>query len=447
MFHFKLQITFGGFPQLQATFNGQLKGIPFIDHVLSTEEWKQERPDLNYTWERIEQDFMKASEWLPVRSELYTSPDNVGRATRGAAQAMLAKTYLYEEKWQQAYETAKKVIESGEYYLEGETGHNDPYYITRVAKEGEFRVQVPGYKWIWQPEANNCMESVFDVQHYQSGSSTFPEGQEGNLVPQYYGPRAVLIYKYDMEKKKDVIGTKEIFWGFILPTHYFIYTAYRNIGCMDDQGTILDPRFRLSVISPEDSVPYFYSDSIYRVKYPDSVGIDPYYNYPATGYSTWKYFTDPCFVVKRATLGDYPQNTKYFRFADLLLIGAEAAVNSKHEGEALVWINRVRDRARNAGNTGYPLPLSSVSREQIWAERRVELCFEGHQFFDIIRTNRAEQVLKNEAMQYETFIIPGDINNMGGLTIKEQYGDYFDIGKDEIWPYPPSETEFAGTKK
>ena len=98
------------------------------------EEWKQKRPDLNYTWERIEQDFMKASELLPLRSELYTNPDNVGRATRGAAQAMLAKTFLYQEKWQQAYETAKTVIESGEYYLEGETGHNGPIYYYTACK-------------------------------------------------------------------------------------------------------------------------------------------------------------------------------------------------------------------------------------------------------------------------------------------------------------------------
>ena len=95
-------------------------------------------------------------------------------------------------------------------------------------------------------------------------------------------------------------------------------------------------------------------------------------------------------VIYLGTLGDHPQNTKYFRFADLLLIGAEAAVNSGHDADALTWINRVRDRARNSGNTGYPLPLTSVTKEKVWAERRVELAFEGHQFFDIVRTGRVE---------------------------------------------------------
>jgi hypothetical protein len=196
-------------------------------------------------------------------------------------------------------------------------------------------------------------------------------------------------------------------------------------------------------MAPGDSVPYYYTDPVYRESYPDSVKFDPYYNYPASGFSTWKYFTDPCFTINRASLGDYPQNTKYFRFSDLLLTGAEAAVNCGHEYDALQWVNRVRDRARNAGNTGYSMPLATVSKEQIWAERRVELCFEGHQFYDIVRTQRAGTVLKSEAMEYENFIIPDDGNEIGGLSIKEHWGDYFDIGKDEIWPYPPSEIDFS----
>jgi hypothetical protein len=53
----------------------------------------------------------------------------------------------------------------------------------------------------------------------------------------------------------------------------------------------------------------------------------------------------------------------------------------------------------------------------------------------------------NEAMLYETFVIPVDVPNIGGLTLKEQYGDNFDLGKDEIWPYPPSEQDFAGTQE
>lgn len=434
LFHFKLQITYGGFPQLQATFGNQLKGVPFVDRILPNNEWNQTRPELNYTWGKIEEDFKKAAELLPLRSVLYADPKNVGRATQGSALAMLAKTYLYQEKWQLAYEAAKEVITSGEYYLEGETGHAGPYNIIRLTKEGEVNVQVPGYKYIWQPEANNCNESIFDVQHYLTGETTYPEGQEGNLIPRYYGPRAVMAYtKVGSEWKYQSV---EYFWGFILPTKYFVETAYEDIGCEDAEGNILDPRFKLSVVTPEDSVPYYYTDAVARQQYPDSVKIDPYYNNPATGNVTWKYFTDPYFNNRRGSLGDMPQNTKYFRFADLLLIGAEAAINSGYADDALTWVNRVRDRARNSGNTGYPQPLESVTKEQIWAERRVELAFEGHQFYDIVRTNRVEKVLKTDALVYENVLNPGNT-----VTVQEQFGRNFTIGKNEIWPIPQAEIE------
>ncbi|NJK85958.1 MAG: RagB/SusD family nutrient uptake outer membrane protein, partial [Bacteroidales bacterium] len=100
LFHFKLQNLFGGVPQLQASFTEKLKGIPYNDHVLTPEEWEPVRPELEYTWGKIEEDFKTASDLLQPRSAVYTNPNFVGKATKGAALAMLAKTYLYQEKWQ-----------------------------------------------------------------------------------------------------------------------------------------------------------------------------------------------------------------------------------------------------------------------------------------------------------------------------------------------------------
>lgn len=436
LFHFKLQINFGGFPQLQGTFNNQLKGVPFIDHVLLTEEWNQERPTLEYTWERIENDFATAATLLPASYDA----NNIGRATSNAAKAMLAKTYLYQEKWDKAYSTAKEVINSGVYKLMGENG--EKFTITRIGKNGEFQAEVPGYKWIWQPEANNCEESVFDVQHFMDGDGAFGT-QEGNILPRYYGPRGVKTFTYDPATKTTKEVTTEHFWGFILPTRYFVETAYKNIGGVDSEGKIVDPRFKLTVVTPEDKVPYYYAKEADRAMFPDSVYVDPFYNDPATGNVTWKYFTDPFFDMNRAGLGDMPQNTKYFRFADLLLIGAEAAVHAGNTSDALAWINRVRTRARNSGNTGFPKDLSAVSLEDIYAERRVELAFESHQFYDIVRTGRAKKVLIDEALQYATNTHPkvnedGTITN---VTVREQFGDVFVPGKNEFWAIPQTEID------
>ncbi len=429
-FHFVLQRNFGGEPQLQQDFDGELKGVPFVDHVLLQDEWNQERPELEYTWERIEEDFIQAAELLPKQHDA----SNIGRATWGAAKSYLAKTYLYEEKWQDAYDAAKEVINSGVYYLIGESGHNETHIVTRLGKNGTFETEMVPYKWIWQPEANNCAESIFDIQHMQTGVSTFPEGQEGNLLPRYYGPRGVYAWTINVITKEHEYLEQDYFWGFILPTKYYIETAYHDIGCVVD-GEILDPRFKLTVVTPDDKVPFYYDNADLRAACPDSVNISPYYNHPATGYVTWKYFTDPIFNNVRGSLGDMPQNTKMFRFADLLLMGAEAALNVGNSSDALTWINRVRERARNSGNTGYPQALSAVTLEDIYAERRVELAFESHQYWDLVRTRRAQQVL-TEALGYQYTECPKG-------TVQEQFGDAFQSGKHELWPIP--EAEIANT--
>lgn len=464
-YHFQLQIRYGGFPQLQSDFGGQLKGVPFIDHILPPNEWQQERPEVSYTWDRIEEDFTNAAAALPEKSQ-YPMED-MGRATRGAALAMLAKAHLFQEEWQDAYNAAKTVIESGEYWLEGGASHPGPYTVTRPIGGTNTVVQMSGYKYIWQPEANNCGEDVFSIQHYQEGTLRYPQGGQGNLVCRYYGPRAIhhgpftknFPDRTDGPVSVELDVSNEYFWGFILPTDYFIETAYEAVGGVDG-GEIADPRYKLSVVEGDDKLPvpplnlavqYTYQgaasatvvwDTTIVFDYGDSLPYDGWYNWPTTGRCTWKYFTDPLYYTTTATLADYPQNNKLLRFADVLLVGAEAAANIGQNGDALNWINQVRERARNAGNTNFPQDYSgTITREQVWAERRVELAFEGHQFFDVIRTGRAAQILKNDALagDFETIINP---NN--GEVRAQQFGDAFQVGKHELWPIPSVEIDNSG---
>lgn len=86
----------------------------------------------------IEQDLLDAIQVLPKKSE-YASAD-LGRATRGAAQALLAKVYLYQKDWQNAYNYADQVLTSGDYSLE------------------------PNYAEIWRVNTENGRESIFEVQ-------------------------------------------------------------------------------------------------------------------------------------------------------------------------------------------------------------------------------------------------------------------------------------------
>jgi hypothetical protein len=86
----------------------------------------------------IEADLLDAIEKLPSKNQ-YQSAD-LGRATKGAAQALLSKVYLYEQKWQQSYDMANTVINSGQYALES------------------------NYAVLWRASSENGTESIFEVQ-------------------------------------------------------------------------------------------------------------------------------------------------------------------------------------------------------------------------------------------------------------------------------------------
>lgn len=86
----------------------------------------------------IEADLLDAIQKLPLKSQ-YPAKD-LGRATKGAAQSLLAKVYLYEKKYQQAYDMATTVVNSGQYNLE------------------------PNYATTWRAETENGQESIFEIQ-------------------------------------------------------------------------------------------------------------------------------------------------------------------------------------------------------------------------------------------------------------------------------------------
>ena len=112
------------------------------------------------------------------------------------------------------------------------------------------------------------------------------------------------------------------------------------------------------------------------------------------------------------------------RYADVLLLRAEAAYHTGANGIALEMINQVRARARGGDvailpdvNAGGPYLL-----EAIYHERRVELGLEGHRFFDVVRQNRGQQIFGDEGFMtgtHELFPIPlAEISLSGGLLIQ-----------------------------
>jgi starch-binding outer membrane protein, SusD/RagB family len=113
-------------------------GVPLLTQPLEPDEFQQERASAEEIYDLIEQDLLDAAGVLPLKSGYPSS--ELGRITQGAAQAMLAKVYLFQQRYEEAEQMAREVIDSGEYSL------------------------YPDYKRIFWPEGENSSESVFEVQ-------------------------------------------------------------------------------------------------------------------------------------------------------------------------------------------------------------------------------------------------------------------------------------------
>lgn len=109
------------------------------------------------------------------------------------------------------------------------------------------------------------------------------------------------------------------------------------------------------------------------------------------------------YMVPVVVSGDSKANWKVLRYADVLLMYAEALNENGKTDQALTTLNIVRDRA---GLTGYSALNQSDTREMIYLERRLELAFEGHRWFDLLRTGRALSVMEPHGMKANMTVFP-----------------------------------------
>jgi hypothetical protein len=268
---------------------------------------------------------------LPLKSE-YAGPD-LGRATKGAAQALLARVYLFKHDFINAELYALDVIKSNLYGLE-------PVFTDANGVKG-----------------NNGIESVFEVGAVQA------EGSEngGNQYANTQGVR----------------GTPNRGWGFNRPT-----IDLRNL------FTSGDPRYQGTVINLKDTI-----DGVAII----GDGSTPDITYDEHG----NIIEIECYNRKVWIPGDnvptqWGHHRRLIRYADVLLMAAEALNENNKPADALIYLNQVRQRARQGNNTILPditTTNQSELRDIIFNERRCELAMEGWRFWDLVRTGRAAQVL------------------------------------------------------
>tara|TARA_B100000795_G_scaffold194102_1_gene148355 strand:- start:12696 stop:14177 length:1482 start_codon:yes stop_codon:yes gene_type:complete len=305
---------------------------------------------------QIEIDLMFAADNLPLMQA------ETGRVTKGAAQALLGRVYLYQNKYSLAAPVLDDVINSGVYDL------------------------VEDYSTLFENDNENNIESVFEIQYTDVEGAGFGclQCSEGNVAIGFNGPRNFNGPLFESGFSFN-IPTQEVFDAF-------------------DQD---DARREFAIL---DIVAFAAANSDFN----DGAGITFTEGFEHTGFFNRKYIPR----VGDTNIGDQnltnPNNYRAIRFADVLLMAAEA--HNQGDGNDVLarqYLNRVRLRT-----TLIDVNVSgSALTQAIYNERRLELVGEGHHFFDLVRTGRAAQEIEG-----------------------------FSAGKNELFPIPLVEIQLAGNR-
>jgi hypothetical protein len=300
---------------------------------------------------QIQNDLTDASK---VLSKSYSGAD-VGRVTKGAAFGLLAKAHLYQQHWSDALSAIDSLEASSGYSL----------------------VQV--YKNNFLDSTQNNSESIFEIQHLSGQTPSL-----GSFLNQYFSP--------------------SIYNGY-----YFNAPVQNFIDEFENASGVVDPRLDYTVGRAGN-------------KWVNKESFDP--TWSSTGYLNRKHSQSK---YDAPIIGNSGLNYVYLRYADILLMKAEALNESNLGPQAIVPLNQVRKRARESYLYDKDLPgfgavpaglLPDVAysdqaslRAAIQHERRVELGFEFHRYFDLMRYGQqvAEAALSATGFTYAKnryFLIP-----------------------------------------
>ena len=387
---------------LRAFFYHQLYSlygrVPLIYHVQDIDsEWKETRAPMDEVADSICKDCDRAAEILPTA---YSSSDDFGRATKGAALAVKARTLLYKasplfgtpskERWQAASDANKAVIDLNAYSLPS-VNSADEYaalfynienpeiifeklYNTKDPEGGalNYLFQAPmgafagGHGWgVWLPTYNaaNMFENAdgtkFEMKNVKSYAIKEATVEDGKVV---YKDATI-----DATTDSPYQGREMRYYA------NFIYDGSKW-GYGDDNRAI-------GIFEPGEE----------GVKGGNSSGgntEDEYWNATKTGYYMKKFLNPEYNTDQEDEMDTTPWI--FFRLAEIYLNYAECQMELGNKDEALKYINLVRLRVHLPAASGADL------RAEYEYERRAELMFEGQRFFDLRRWKKMPEVYSGD---------------------------------------------------
>lgn len=389
-------------------------GVPLITEPISNGDGIA-RNTLEEVYGFCETELAEIAEILPQKSEY--APADKGRATRGAALSLLGKVQLYDNKPADAKISLGKVISENEYDL--------------LANFGD----------VWSVKFNNSVESIFETQtmddnQYSLGSSlSVITGCRNGIGDGWsWG-----LPTSDLENAYIAAGdTERLRWTIIKTGCTEIAGESQFQKFIDNNSTVFvngginDPKF----VSFKDELGW--TDAIYTTGYV----IDPSIHKSAR--IIRKYFIP---LEDRPAVYDktkIPLNHRILRFADVLLLYAEACNATGDDGNARTALNRVRSRVNLPDVTSSGTAL----RDAIRLERRLELAFEQNRLFDIRRwkTDDGKSVMST-IMGPDGSFVTYNLSDQADIYEKYNQGESSDKGirfqesRDLLYPIPMDEIQ------
>ncbi len=301
----------------------------------------------------IDEDLTFGETYLPLNWNNASGQSQYpGRLTSGAARTLHAKTLLYRQQWAAALGLLEMVIGSTEYQLES------------------------NYSRVFQDEGENGRESIFEIQAHKG-----PGG-----VPDFY----TFFATSQGVRGSDASGWN-MGWGWNTPNQNLVDAYETN-----------DPRLKRTILfSGQSDDPQYGGYGRTLPPYP-SVIPRPYWNK--------KVYANPATQAATNDLhGNGGYNQRILRYADVLLMAAEAANETGNDSRAEELLELIRARARE-GQAGVLPFVAFVNQAQMRAaikhERRIELAGEGERFFDLVRWGDATTVLGSSGYQHRNRYLP-----------------------------------------
>ena len=395
------------------------KHIVYVDETIPTSDYTK-ISNRQYTndqlWQKIADDFKFAYDHLP------DTQVEKGRPTQAAASAYLAKVMLYK-----AYRQNEKneVVEINEDDLKAVITYTDNAIMTA----GGFGLE-EDFAYNFLPQYENGKESIWAVQYSQDDNTMYGNLNFGNelTAPQFFGccdfqkPSQNLVNAFRTENGRPMFDT------------------YNEKDNYDVQGNY-DPRLFHTVAIP--GFPYKYNVN-YIFDKTWTRNEQEYYGL----YSSLKENVDPdCSCLKKVNspFVANSMNRIVLRYADVVLMRAEALIQLNRLSEALPLVNEIRNRAARSTTLVFDYGASfkvepytmaewtdrDIAMRDLKWERRLELALEGSRFFDLVRWGDAAKVMN----QYYA----------SEASRRSYYSDAnFTAGKNEYLPIPQKQINYSG---